>query len=361
MTTYLSSLSSLNTLINNIRDNKYNLDKIGAQVSTGKVSPDLADIAKRSQLLDLNETKAQTDAYSQAIQSTQLKADGTDSALTRIISAANTLISAIDSYQPNSVTANTKFITSAVTTAANEFTASLNTRVGDTYIFAGSRYGTQPVNANNVILTAAQLAAAPYNGAAPASISALGTAAVVTAGGGTSYPVAATANGSPPHLVADYDSNFTGYTNNDDPNNLAFTKQSITVEDSRRVTYGITSNDQVFQDFAFALRAAQTGAASTAAAPVPTNWLQLARTALSNVVSTLQGKQAALGESRADMAATLTRHQTDSSNLDISISKITDVDPAKASTDLLSIQTQYQGTLSVTKTSLGLSLVNYLR
>ena len=360
MTTYLSSLASLNTLINNIRENKYNLDQVGAEVSTGKVSPDLADIPQRSQLLDLNETKAQTDAYSAAIQSTQLKADGTDAALTRVITAANALITALNSYQPNSVTASNSAINNAVQAAATEFSATLNTKVGDTYIFGGSRYGTQPVNQNGVLLSAAQLASAPYNGAAPASISALGTAAVVVAGGGSTYPVAPTANGVTPHNVADYDSSFTGYSNNDDPNNLAFTQQAVTVEDGRRVTYGITANDPVFQDFATAIRAAQTGAASAAAPPIPSNWLQLASKSLQTVVNTLQSKQAMLGEQRADMNNTLTRHQTDSSNLEISISKITDVDIAKASTDLLSVQTQYQATLDVTKTSLGLSLVNYL-
>ncbi len=359
MTEFVSSLSSFNTLINTITDSRVNLDRVGQQVSTGKVSPDLADISRRAELLDLRETRVQTDGYTNAISISQTKANALDASITRVITAAQTVIDAIDQFNPNSPSPKLNFIASAVTNATNDIGAALNTRSGNTYVFSGSRYGTQPVNVANMSASAATLAAAPYNAAPPASISALGTSYVVTANGGAAYPVVNVA--AAPHSVPDYDANYTAATANDDPNQLAFTKQGVTVEDQRRVTYGITSNDPVFQDLITSLRAAQNGSSTAPAPPQPANWLQLARTGIQNAITALQAKQATLGATRADMQATLDRHNVDASNLDINISKITDADAAKASTDLLSIQSQFQGSLTVTKTLLGLSLVNYLK
>jgi flagellin-like hook-associated protein FlgL len=360
MTEFVSSLSSFNLLINNVRDNRINLDKIGQQVSTGKNSANLADLTRRAELLDLRETKTQTDAYANAIGIAQTKANALDTSLTRIIQTAQSVIQAIDQFNPNTVNPNLGFISNAVTNAASSIAASMNTRVGNVYIFAGSRYSTQPVNANAILPTAAQLAAAPYNAAVPASVTALGTAVTVTAGGGAAYPVVTPSGG----VVPDYDSQFpaaAGYTTSVDPNQLAYAHQALTIQDQRRVTYGINSTDSVFQDLVTSLRAAANGSSTAPAPPGPANWLQLARTGLQNVVTQLQSKQAQLGAQREDFQTTFDHHTTDSSNLEINISKITDIDVAKASTSLLSIQSQFQGSLTVTKTLLGLSLVNYLR
>jgi len=359
MTEFVSSLSSFNTLINTIRDSRLSLDRVGQQVSTGKVSANLADLVQRAQLLDLRETRVQTDGYTNAISITQPKADALDTSLTRIIKAAQTVISAIDQFNPNAPSPNLGFITTAVTNANSDVAAALNTRVGNAYIFSGSRYGIQPVVAANLPATAAQLGAAPYNAAPPATIAALGTAFVVTASGGAAYPVVSVA--AAPHSVPNYDSQFTAANANDDSNQVAFTNQTVTVEDQRQITYGITSNDSVFQDLITAMRAAQNGASTAPAPPNPAGWLQLARTGIQNAINAIQTKQATLGAQRGDLQATLDRHNVDASNLDINISKITDADAAKASTDLLSIQSQFQGSLTVTKTLLSLSLVNYLR
>lgn len=366
MTEFVSSLSSLNTLISSIRSNRVQLDRVGQQVSSGKVSSDLADIDQRSNLLDLRETKAQTDAYVTAISIAKTRADAMDTSLTRLTNTLTTLANNLDQFNPNSVsfdptkpTLSLGFTQNAVSSAISDVVSALNARQGDTYLFSGARYTQAPVDINKVTLTNTQQNSAPYtNAVVPGSISALGTAVAGT------YPVAATTGTI--HSVPDYDNAFTGYGNNDDPNNLAFNKQSITVEDQRRITFGITAADPVFQDMFMALHAAQVGASPppapfTAADPRRAQWMQLASTTIKSVVNSIQSMQSKLGFDRADMQATTDRHNTDSSNLQISISKIQDVDVAKASTDLLSIQTQFQGSLTVTKTLLSLSLVNYLK
>src|SRR6266481_1050337 len=114
MTEFISSLSSLNTLVQNIQNNQIQANRVGQQVSTGVVSPDLADIQKRSQLLNLTEAKSQADYFVNAVNTSLTKGNVLDSVLTRIGKDITTVNDAIKQFGTGSVTPNPNAINQAV-------------------------------------------------------------------------------------------------------------------------------------------------------------------------------------------------------------------------------------------------------
>src|SRR5262249_39243752 len=140
-----------NALIQNIQSNQIQANKVGQQVSTGFVSPNLADIQNRSELLNLTESKSQADYYVDAINVSLTKANALDSVLSRINNDITTLNSAIQQSGPGAVTPSNSAINQQVQQAAADITAALNTSQGGVYLLAGSRYNQQPVSQTGLI------------------------------------------------------------------------------------------------------------------------------------------------------------------------------------------------------------------
>ncbi len=314
--TQLSSLSIQLQSVETVQRGQNLISNLARQLSTGKRFDNISEYlaSESKQLLDLRNTIDTRAGFGNVIKTVKSRLELYDKSLAGLEDMGNQALRLI-TQSSSSTTANTAAIGQQVEGFLDDFSFYLNQRLGDRYLFSGTRFNTSPVG---------DLKTLPL-------------------------PPTDTLTTSP--VLPRYDTEFPA------SNAQGFIRDRVTIDESFTVSYGITSNDQPFQQLALGLRWAQ------AAAQDPTNFTAYMATAESLISAGLTGVRAA----RADVAAnssTLTRsadlHNDLTRDATNRIQEIEEVDINEVATKLSFSQTQLQASFSATGILAKLSIVNFL-
>lgn len=322
MPTLISTLGLRLISTLNLQNQQGVLAKLNEQLATGKLNKDLTDYtpAEARNLLDFQNNITQRRAFIAGMQTvnTRLKVyDQTMEDIEKITGQAQTLAAQNQTYDPSRVAQ----LRAQVGTYLKQVGDDLNQRVGDRYIYAGIRYSTQPV----LDLTTLGAPTIPFT----PSVS--------------------------PNLP-DYDSQFT--TNPSDAD--AFIQDTVSVDTSFSIQYGVTSNNGSFQKIIAGLRLFSAATQETDPAVYQTSIIN-ASNLLSSGLTDLQAVHANVANN-----LNILKEQTDSQTTNVNsllnqISDIQRVDLTEVGAKISLLQVQLQASYSATASIQQLSILSYLR
>jgi flagellar hook-associated protein 3 FlgL len=320
----ISNLSTISMLTVIMHNNQTQLTDLGEQLSSGQASQTLSGYGRQGQqVLDLNNSISAANAYVSTANTVSTYLNGYDVSLRQLVNDATQLSQAL-----NNLSSSTSGSTGAATFAALvnglsvDVSATLNTQVGNRYIFSGTRYGTPPV---------LDIGSLPPLGA-PAPFA----------------PVAAP-------LLPGYD---TDAAANPLGEASAWAQPTVTIAAGETISYGITSNDPAIQQLVFALQNA--AAATTATGATQSQYVSLAQGAVQQALTGLQTLQAQNGENISQVDTAQTAQKQSVASLTGILDGIRGVDTTQLSAQIASLQTQMEASYKVTSSLLSLSLANVL-
>ncbi len=293
-------------------------------------------------VLNLNSSINETQSYVNNTTQVGTYLSAYDSSLTELQSDATQLSNAIGSLGANDPPSQQN-LADLVKGLQVDVTATLNSQVGGRYLYAGTRYTTQPV----VDLTTLP---APTT---PTAFTAVTPTALPTQ---PTPPAAGVPANSP---LPDYDTQGQGTPPGTDPYNQAYATQTVNLSPQTTLNYGVTSNDPSIQALVYALQQAQ--AASTATQPQQAQFLANANSALIQAQQGIQSLQQSNAENQVTVTTEQTTQKTAINNLQTQLGNLTQVDPTTVATQITALQNQLQGTFQVTSTILNLSLLNFIK
>jgi flagellin-like hook-associated protein FlgL len=333
------SVSTLGNYLNStslIRNAQLQINDLQAEYTTGKKKADLASNATdASKLLNLQRTTAGQQSYISTGTQVGTVLSGYDLSLT-----AQKLSDTLATLPHNDATATLPasfglLVNGMLTTVGS----TLNTKIGDRYIFAGSRLTTAPTID---LTTLPALTIVP-----PATLPAAFTA--------VAYSAASVA----PNQVPAYDvDNAVTVANGNAP---AWSTQSAQLDDKNTLGYGITSNDPAIQQLVYALQSAQAAAVSTATEPTRTAYMVDAQDALTNAIAGLRDLSQSNGNAEVRVKDANARLTANINLMSGQLGDLQNIDTATVAVKLSNVQSQLEGTYKTTQSILNLSLLNYLK
>ncbi|HLT76111.1 MAG TPA: flagellin [Ferrovibrio sp.] len=220
----------------------------------------------------------------------------------------------------------------------------LQVRDGDRFLFGGANYTTNPINGQLSGLPTAYAA-----GAVPGAFTPVTSDA--------DFPIAGYGaranfflNNGPPFTAAVYDDFF----------NTAST--TLYSDDGEQVSYGVSAGESGFQRLADALIRFRDATADVTAAP-ETYQLRIddAREQLNTAITELKSIASRNGYKQQQLREIQERHNRSLDVLKTRIGSIENADIAEVSVNIKNLQTSLEASYVITRDSLQLSLVNFLR
>ncbi len=314
------------------------------QLSSGRILGGLVGVSTRAQELgDLKADLSTVETYKSGITTAQNRARLYGLTLEQIIDTAteaqDLMIKNRDSYF-----ASTSSPVAQVNVLLDRIGTLLQTKDSDRYVFAGRNYTINPINAPLSQVVQDYPAGAVPPGFAP-SVEGDGV------GGQPLWLNVANAD-----QLDNYYLDATG-TNGVQEANLI----SVYADDNERVEYGVVATDPGIQQVIEAMTRFRSavqdlGDPTTFQARVD-DALAALRTSLQNLKSTASTN----GHVEQRLAELQSRHDRTMDVLKTRIASIEDADPAETATLIKALQTSLEATYTITRDTLQLSLVNYLR
>lgn len=302
-----------------------NLAQLDEQLASNQQFNDLTDYtpSDASNLMNFQNSITQKQAYIASMQSVSTRLTVYDQSLTDLENiAAQT--SQLAEANPTQNTGNIGSINAQIQAFLQQAGDDLNQEVGGRYIFAGTRYTTQPVNVPALLSGTITLPFTPTDSSAlPTYDSQYGTA--------TSAQIAE-----------------------------AYTKDSAAIDTNNTVQYGVVSDDPAFQNLIAGMQlinqATQTGVSAATYSTDMSNAATLINTALTSIQ--------AIHTNVAANTNTITQEQTTQNNdiatLQGQIGDIQNVNLTQVGTEINTLQSQLQASYSATATIEQLSILKYL-
>lgn len=388
------------------------LNKLTQQLASGENGQSVADYgSSASTLLNLQASTQAEQGYVANNTTIQTYLTAYDATLAQLQSDATTLQKVLASTQTSSPTSLAQLATT-VKGLLTDVTATLNTQVGDRYLYSGTRYTTAPVGDLTQLAPLTSPATAPTIVPQPTAVSGaasngsglirltVGSTTGLTSGQqlavtgvngtteangtwtinvidathidlvGSSFTNAYTSGGSAVSALPGYDSQAPGYGT---PVGAAYAQQTAVVaQNEPAISYGITSNNPTIQSLIYALQNAQAATASGVTATQQTAYLSNATNLIADTIngSATNPAVTGIGGSGGLLAGLTTVEGTVSSanaihtqtlaTLKSQTTAITAIDSATIAEELSAVQTQLQATYKVTASTLNLSLLNYI-
>jgi flagellar hook-associated protein 3 FlgL len=306
--TRIANLAQHNQMLGNIRDTQTRIQDLQIQVATGFKSQRYSGIAPDSrQLVNLESSRARMEQYQTNNNTVNLRLQTMEVSVGNVFDSASKLKTLLT----NALNASNAVDLAMPLEAQNmlaEVAKALNVKIGDRYLFSGSKTDTAPVD-----LTAPGFTAPP-----------------------TVYP-----------SVAD-----TGYYQGD---GVQLTARAA---DDFDLTYGVTADENGFEQI---IRALNLTASVTLSPTVDRNRLQDALDLVNQAVSNLPTIRSRLGTAQNALDLANEVHADTTTYLDQSITNLTSVDVPAAMTRVSSESMLLQASY-MTISQLGqLSLANFMR
>ena len=314
-----SEYTLLSSLVDNSANVRNQLALVQQQVATGRVSESYAGLGNQARTsLDLRPQIAHYAAWQSNIDAAQGRLDVTQSALSSISSIAADFFAranSLDSTDPQNV----GVLAQSARTALQQVAGLLNSKSGDTYVFAGFDTSNPPVpDTDPTVLSTALLAS---DTATPPFSSTLSTSvSQVEVGEGQTVSIGLLAN----------------------KNTLAVSSAPTTGSYFRDVLKSLAS---------LAGLSAGPGAGTT---------VKAARDSLDSAISALATETGALGVTQNSLVQRKAGLAQLSTALGTQLSSVEDVDAAAAITKASALQTQLQASYQIIAQSRNLSLANFL-
>lgn len=309
--------------INNLQSQQFTLALLNQQVATNKLFNNLTDYTPTAahNLMDFQNAITQKRAYISTIQTVQARLkvyDTTMNDMEKIITQTQQLAAQNQNYDASKIPQ----IAAQVETYLKQIADDLNQKLGDRYIYAGTRYTTVPV----VDLTALAIPTLPFT--------------------------AETANSLP-----DYDTDYVapGPTTSAP----AWTQDSVTVDSGFTVTYGVTSTALGFQEMIAGLRVFADAVTQTNPATYQSELVTVG-TLLGQAISHIQGLHAGVANNINILQTQLDNNTSDINSLLGQISDIQKVDLTEVGTKINILQTQLQASYSASANLTQLSILKFL-
>jgi flagellar hook-associated protein 3 FlgL len=287
-------------------------------------------------ILNLTDSVSQTQAFiktSTQVNTTLSAYDTTLSQFSKDASQLSTALNQVSPTNPSTITTLQALINGLQTDVG----ATLNTQVGNSFLYSGTRFNTQPV----VDLT--QLAAP----AVPAAF-------VPVVPNNVALP-------SPPNPPGTFNSPLPTYDTQSpavDPNNQAYATQTLNVSTTAKVTFGITSNDPNIQALIYALKEAQAGTNATGA--TQTQFFANANSALQTAISGIQSLQAQNDNNAVVIKNQQSVQNQTVNNLQSQLGNLKNVDAATIATQLTDVENQLSDSFKATASIINLSILQDL-
>ena len=325
----VSTMGNIQAMMGRIQNTRSAADTLALQMSTQQKAQTLSGYGTEApKLLNLQQTFDNRRSYISAIDSVAPYVGAYDTALGSLLDTAQKLRNSIAGLEPGTDPLPSEFATLVDGLSVQTSTA-LNDRIGDRFIFAGSRYSSPPVKGLETL---------PALPTPPAALTVVGQP---PAGGPYDLPPYDVDEGTPEAGPKGWD------------------QASITIADRERLTYGVTSNDPAIQRLVHALRGA--AAATTATNPDrdaflanATQDLDLAIEGLRTLKNSNSLNQVRLADMRKDHKEILTATEG-------LIGDVTNIDLAEVSAKITAAQNTLQASYKVTASMMSLSLLDYLR
>lgn len=320
----LSTLGLQVSVSDNLMGGQKLLSKLTQQLTTGVYSTNLSDYtaSNAQKLLNVTSAVAEQKGFLDVISSLEVRIKMYDATLTGIEDTISEATSAILS-RPIYEEENAEALANQLSGALSQMSYYLNQKVGDRYIYAGSRYTQQPVG-DMLALPSPPTETAPY----------LAT--------GNTVPV--------------YDTDYDPL----DPEATfpkAYVKNATAIDTSSTLTYGINSNEDGFQKVIMGLRWAY------AATQDPDNYvayMQTARDLLTDGIADVRATHTSSTSAYNRLKSAATLIEENISNLESQSDDISKVDLNEVSLKISLLQTQLQASYSATSILLKLTLTDYI-
>ena len=306
--TRIANLAQQTLILSQIHDAQSRMQETQIQMSTGYSSQSYAGIAPQTQLLvSLESNRARIMQYQTNNGTIDLRLQSMESAVGNTVDAATKLKTLLVNGLNNNIAADMSLGMQAQN-LLNEVAKQLNVKIGDRYLFSGSKTDTAPVD----------LSAAGYGAPPP------------------TYP-----------STAD-----TGYYQGD---GVVLTTRAA---DDYDVSYGVTADDPAFEKL---IRALQLTATVTTTPTLDRDRLQNGLDLVNQAINELSTVRSKIGGTQNALDAANQDHIDMTLYMEQSITKITQVDVAEAATRLSADQVMLQASYMTISQLSKLSLANYLR
>ncbi len=319
--TTVSNLSIRDTLTANLQSQQNTLLELNQALSSGYNYSNLTDYAPSDaqNLVNLQNTVTQRNGYIGAIATVQSRLSVYDATMTdmeSVVAQAQQLVAGQPSFDPSKSGSTSALADSFLKSISNDLNQSVNGR----YIYSGSRYTTSPVQ------DLTTLAVPP-------------TQAIQTA-----------------NNLPDYDTQYVAPGNT---SQAAWTSDSVTIDSSYTVQYGVTSNDKTFQQLITGLRYLKAAGQATDSTTYQAN-LSQANSYLIQAQTNLQTLHTNVANNINVLSSEKDTQNSYITELNSQINDIRAVDLTKVSTEITLLQTQLQASYSATGSLEKLSIVQYL-
>lgn len=341
----IGDAGSLSRLISETATTRRQVDALSQQVTTGRVSETYGGLGAAARTpLTLRPQLASGERWQANIDAAQGRLGVTQSALEGISAVAKDFFArttSLNGLDPSAV----DYIAASARTALKQVAGLLNSRSGDTYVFAGQDTANPPVpNPDDILAssfftgTQAAVAGLAANGAAATAAATLGVAAGAS-------PFSGTLGGVPTVEVGEGEHVGVGLLA--DRNTLAASAGASTTGSYMRdlmrslATLGSMSGGQV-------------GAAGFAGLVKDTS------ASLRGAISAMGAEAGALGDVQRGLSERRTSIGDQALALRSQLSSVEDVDPYEAATQLMQRRTQLEASYKILAGMRELSLTNYL-
>lgn len=308
----------------NLTGGQYTLSKLSQQLTTGKYSQNLSDYSssEAQKLLNFNSKVDEQNGFLSVINTLTPRLKTYDAALTGIEDATSTAYSTILSaatYNASNIPA----MQSSIKGYLEDMNYYLNQKLGDRYVFSGTRYDVAPViSADDILaLPLPPTEAPPYVTTSP--------------------------------NVPSYDANFTDAL----PHPEAFIKDSVKIDTTKDLAYGVNSNEEGFQQIIMGLRwayaATQDQANYGTYMATARDLLSQGTTNVRSVHTDVTNAYNAINKTKETITANLT-------NLKDRVDNIENVDINEVSVKITVLKAQLEASYAVTAKMIDLSILKYL-
>lgn len=295
-------------ILSQVREAQARMQETQIQMATGYKAQRYSGIAPDArQLVNLEASRARMEQYQTSNKTVDLRLQTMEAATAQVLGAATQLKTLLTNAL-NASNANDMAIGLQAQNLLNEVAKQLNVKIGDRYLFSGSKTDTPPVDLN-----AAGYTAPP-----------------------TTYP-----------SVAD-----TGYYQGD---SVVLTTRAA---DDYDLTYGVTANEPAFEKI---IRALQLAATVTTTPTLDRDRLNDALSLANDAVNGLPTIRARIGAAQNALQAANDDHADMTTYMEQSIVAITSVDITEAASRLSADQLMLQASYMTISQLSQLSLANYLR
>lgn len=356
-----SSYGRLDRLLSGLGSLQSQYSTLQQQTTTGKVADAYAGLgAAAGQAISLQTATSRSETYTQTIATLQAKAAVQQTTLTQINSVASALAASALTLSGSNAPGLVATVANQAKQALAQVVSLLNTKNGDSYVFAGADTSNPPVPAPDQVLTSGLYT---QIGAQVASLAAAGAPTASTVIANTVNIAKALTAGT---------TIFSGYLTGPGATAIAGT---VEIADGQRVSLDVSANrnagvtsdpsingtgsaiNDILRSLSVIANSSDTVAASTGFAAL----IKDASATLTSAGSTLTAQAGVIGLTQNALTAATASHASLKTVLTTQLSGLTDVDMASTISRLQAVGSQLQASYNVLSISRNLNLASYLQ